>query len=514
MIVIITNKKYLLNTHGRKEITTNLNLIDNTVEDILKECIPHIINNFNNCNKLFNIYLGNQDILYRTKSIRDDITINVVDNIAYEIVEFKTSYDFGEDIQYVKRGKDFINKGSSEQDSKSISKLNQYLEQQDKGAKDRELGEWLFTTGHGFRITLPLDSHFIIENLSPLNSFVIYTNDIIKKPLLGGVFSGDRLSVYTTDSFYEFESKDYYSIKRISTKPNTLGTIPIIEYRLNPHMVGAFEPVLPLLNAINELTSNRVEGVAQFIQHFMKFINVDIDVDQYEEFKKRGVISVGSTSGRKAEIDLITNELDQSQTQMLANHLYERVLTIVGIPDRKMNNGGNTGTSIEIGQGWVGAENRAKSVESMFRKGEKGMLDIILKILKTQEPKEFSGLDSSDILIKFARNKTANLLVKTQGMLNELQAGIHPRIAISNIGLFSDPENVYQESLKGGYLDKWLFDTAEIPNHELKSPAGTSVEIRGLQSKDLGLQNQVDKRKYGNTNNLKDNKVINRVEAV
>ena len=48
--------------------------------------------------------------------------------------------------------------------------------------------------------------------------------------------------------------------------------------------------------------------------------------------------------------------------------------------------------------------------------------------------------------MKFTRNKTDNLLTKTQGLMNMLQAGIHPRIAILHCGLFSDPEQVYQDS--------------------------------------------------------------------
>ena len=62
-------------------------------------------------------------------------------------------------------------------------------------------------------------------------------------------------------------------------------------------------------------------------------------------------------------------------------------------------------------------------------------------------------LDVDDIDIKFTRNKTDNLLTKTQGLQNQLEAGIHPRIAIENCGLYSDPQQVYMESAE--YLEKW-----------------------------------------------------------
>jgi hypothetical protein len=40
-----------------------------------------------------------------------------------------------------------------------------------------------------------------------------------------------------------------------------------------------------------------------------------------------------------------------------------------------------------------------------------------------------------------------------------LQAGIHPLIAISHCGLFSDPQSVWNDSKP--YLGKWLYDTEE-----------------------------------------------------
>lgn len=87
----------------------------------------------------------------------------------------------------------------------------------------------------------------------------------------------------------------------------------------------------------------------------------------------------------------------------------------------------------------------------VFKCSEKMFLRLALRIINTVH-----GLDLklSDIDIKFTRNKTDNLLVKTQGLQNMLEAGIHPQIAIANSGLFSDPEQTYLDSLP--YLEKWL----------------------------------------------------------
>ena len=87
------------------------------------------------------------------------------------------------------------------------------------------------------------------------------------------------------------------------------------------------------------------------------------------------------------------------------------------------------------------------------------MLKVVLRILSLTETSEVADLKLSDIDVKFSRNRTDSLLVKTQGLMNQLQAGIHPLIAITNCGLYSDPQSVWNDSK--AYMGKWLYDAEE-----------------------------------------------------
>jgi hypothetical protein len=40
--------------------------------------------------------------------------------------------------------------------------------------------------------------------------------------------------------------------------------------------------------------------------------------------------------------------------------------------------------------------------------------------------------------------------------MNQLTAGIHPLIAITNCGLYADPQAVYNDSKP--YLQKWIYE--------------------------------------------------------
>ena len=83
---------------------------------------------------------------------------------------------------------------------------------------------------------------------------------------------------------YECYTKDtYFKVKEdrvVAKQANTLQQIPIIEYPLNNARIGAFEIVLTLLDAINLVQSNRIDGVEQFVQSLLLFHNVDIDTEK------------------------------------------------------------------------------------------------------------------------------------------------------------------------------------------------------------------------------------------
>ena len=176
--------------------------------------------------------------------------------------------------------------------------------------------------------------------------------------------------------------------------------------------------------------------------------------------KELGAINVQSNGQYTADVDIITSELNQDQTQTLVEDMYNKVLAIAGVPDRRASAGGNTGQALIIGQGWTNAESRALSFEKMFFKSERETILVTLKILQSYPQFKVTGLETADIDIKFTRNRTDNLLNKSQVLLNLLQAGVHPLGAISLSDITSDPENLYAMS-EEFIIPKWKVDNTQ-----------------------------------------------------
>lgn len=444
---------------GRATIYTGYEEItENNILDIIKTSLPVFHHNSADIDYLWKYMKGKQPILARTKAVRPEINNKVVENHAFEIVNFLSGYLMGEPCTYVSRSE-------KEDATDKVNKLNSYMYEQNKASIDKDLSMWFYVCGVGYRMILPSkelksknnESPFEIDVLDPRTTFMVYQHGFGSKRMVGV----RRISRVNAKGDVEFlycgYTKTHYfectENKLLKWEAHTLGDIPIYEYRANMAMLGSFEPALWLLDAINNIASNRLDGVEQFIQAFIKFVNCDIDEEKFQALKEMGAIKIKSTDGQKADVDIVSQELSQTETQTLVDYLYSQVLTICGLPTPNKSQGGSSdnGVAVILRQGWEQCEARAKDTELLFKRSEKEFLRLALKLVNM---KEDLGLKVSDVDIKFTRRQHDNLLTKTQGLVQMLEAGLKPEIAIATCGLFNDPVDVAVQSKD--YLDrKW-----------------------------------------------------------
>jgi SPP1 family phage portal protein len=334
----------------------------------------------------------------------------------------------------------------------------------DKPSLDQEVVEWGMICGTANRMVLANDDYeaesdeapFDMFTLDPRDSFVVYSNDVKRRRMMGVKYNTDQFGQKT---FSVYTDRQYFLVKDggvKETKDHGLSTEPIIEYPANNARLGAFEIVLPLLDAINNIESNRMDGIEQFIQSFMKFINCDIDEEKFQALKDMGAIKIKSVDGQPADVDIVTSELNQGQTQITKDDAYQAVLTICGMPNR---NGGSstsdTGSAVLLRDGWSLAESRAKDSELMFKRSEKEMLRLVLTLCDGLADLK---LKLKDIDMKFTRRNYDNIQSKSQVLVSMLQQPkVHPLLAFTHCGLFSDPESAYTMSMEyyDEQMEKW-----------------------------------------------------------
>ncbi|MEG0898494.1 MAG: phage portal protein [Oscillospiraceae bacterium] len=448
--------------YGRKEILVDEMEItkDNICNVVLKSLKIHLAN-VKDIQKLRRIEKGNQDILNRIKEVRPEINNRIVENHASEVTAFKVGYVFGSPVTYVQRSNKIENGEDANLDDKKISLLNEMLFEESKDAKDQKLARDFLITGVGYRMVLSKinitgTSVFDLIDLDPETTFIVKSNDIRKTELLHCNYSvledGKRiLGAYTDTNYYTLKvDASGGSCELIKTDINGIGVKPIVEYINDCDRMGCFERAIPLMNAINVATSDRINGLAQFVQSFIWFNNCGIDETQFNELAdKGGLMTFDIDENKPAKVQYLLGELKQADTQTIIDDLYDKILQICCVPSREASTGGNTGQAILLSNGWQLAETSAKNTEMIFCESERKLLRVIIAILQKKSSivgTNISGLKLSDIDIKFTRNRTDGLLVKTQALQGMLSSGIHPLIAIDACGLFSDPQQVWNDS--------------------------------------------------------------------
>lgn len=460
MAKITTNTQSTSYLHGRTQILANVDDINaDNVLAVLNEALPVHMKNRSEIILLNNYVRGIQPILERTKQYNTEICNRIVANIANEIVTFKTAEFAGEAIQYVSRGKDASV-------PEKVEALNAMFISEGKQSKDMELAYKMFTAGVGYRLVLNdkaedvvkgdlLDeAPFEIYTLDPQSTFVIRKNDVTKGVLAGVTYvykdvEKIEYTVYTDTEAFVIEGSQLRANKITARSRHNFGTVTLIEYPCNANYMGAFEVVLPLLDAINLVQSNRLDGIEQFIQAIMVFEGVDITAEQLTELKEMGAIKLPS-----GKVYYLNEQLDQGQTQTLVDDLYQTVLQIVGMPSQgnaNTSDSSNNGAVI-LKNGWWSAEARALETEGYWRNAEIEFLKIVLKIAK--EANVLDGLKLSDVQCKFGRRSYQDLLTKTQSFTTLIGAGCPPIQAFTVSGIVTDPEaaaiqyEAYQKALE------------------------------------------------------------------
>jgi len=430
-----------MSLYGRTIIETDIAKIDTSnILEVLADALKTFNTNVKDIQYLYDYYKGKQDILSKTKDVRPEINHIVCENRAAEIVTFKTGYLVGEPIQYISDTNDDV--------TEAVNQLNTFMKYNSKATLDEELVEWMNIAGTSYIIALPSDDEecpFKLSVINPDRAFIIYSSSIFHEALAGVYVSevGDD-TVYTV---YTNEWKYTVIDDAIKREPNPLGLIPIIEYPANNSRIGAFELVIDLLNEINNLDSSRMDSVDQFVQSLLVLYNAELGDDTTANtIRQAGLIALKSVNGMNADIKVISEELNQSQTQTLKDDLYDAVLTICSMPSRNGSDSGSNGIAVVYRDGWTAAETAAKVTEAMYKESDRKLRKVVFTILRT-----LGGVDLkvSQVEPHFTRRNYENIATKSQVLIAMLNNDkIDPKYAYTACGLFIDPEEAYAAGMK------------------------------------------------------------------
>lgn len=469
-----TEKQLLEGTQAEK---------DAKVLDILNNSIELHNQNHDESRYLLDYLYGDQDIKYKVKLTREEINHKSVENWAWAFMDWKKAFLLGKPIQYAP-----LDNVANEE----ISVLNKYNVFEDKDQKDQELYEDIFATGRAFRynnyspVTDDDEAPYDIINLDVLNTEVVYSSSISKEQLLAFVKTSkkyivqevnpdtgkeetqtknyDEYTVYTRNMKYIINNKT--SILEIVERTPILQNCHLItEYYFNKKRMSLLEICKDIFDDINYVENLDEDDIEGFVNSIMVFTNAEVNKEGMEAIKKFGAVSIKSTDQKKASVELLQSRLKSLDTQIFYLRKLSALHSILSVPEATQNgtiSNAETGKAVLTGQGFTSASVRVENEEKSFKKCDRNALKVILRICKNAKNSGIKNLKVSDIDIKFSRDLSDNLLVKTQALMNLETANIPPQIANAVIGLFSDPVSVTK--LQEAYMRQKQLLQQEIQN--------------------------------------------------
>ena len=439
---------------GRLDIYATFDEItpENVIDEVNSALVYHIQNLLQE-DFLYWYRRNVQPILARHKDVRPEILNIVQENHADEICVFKNGYFITQPCTYIARNPEAQSK---------VDKLNEYLYRSGKQQVDNEVTDWFHTVGKGVAFIEPdrsgsEEEPFHVYSLDPRSAFVVYSLRPGNEPVFGVNFvvNGDvsRFDVFTNDWIFHLTggargrmistqaTHDFLAtaVSIESIERNYLGYVPIIEYRYNTINTGAFELVVPLLDSLNNIRSNQIDGIEQFIQSLLVLVNCELpDGATSNMLRDRGLIELKSVGENKGDIKILSEQLDQTQTEVLVDSIYEQVLRICAMPSTTKggHSTSDTGAAVLYRDGWAQADAAARNTEDLFKKSNRWFDRIVVKLLRDRN---LLDINVTDFELHFVRNEMLNIQSKAQAFQTLMAAGFHPVLAASKSGVSNDP---------------------------------------------------------------------------
>ena len=426
---------------GRKKLITSLlpaNMVEfnygatpitpeSLAEDLAYQ-FPKHLENSKECEYLLRYYRGSQPILERYDENRTN-DVRTVINFAHAISRNISSYTYSGGVQYVSANPQYFD---------TVKVINDFMRRENKQTVSKEVQDYQSVCGTAFMSILPdavnkNDVPFELRFLSPVNTFVVYSSFNTNVPVYGctyfevrnGENEGRVYQVYTQNEVYIYRAANYRSMKGdqlIRRAPHILGAVPIVEFPNNAFRLGDFETALSLLDSINSLSSDCLYNINSVVTSYLALFGVALEEGDTERIKKDRILVFSGIPGVNQDAKFIYTQLDGTSTEFLRNYLESSLKFIVGIPDRDSGQtGSDTGAAAELRTGQGDMEAVAKTKALYAAMGERAILDIALTILSPRYVPE--GVPSSEIDVEITRINRADMLTKTQAMVNLDQMG-------------------------------------------------------------------------------------------
>ena len=373
--------------------------------DILKKIEEFEYNIQPRMNKLYEYYIGKQDILKAHKP-EGKPNNKIVTNYARNIVDTTTGYYLGIPITYSSEDEDL---------SKNVSHIIEY---NDDAFHNVRLGKDISVFGHSVELLyIDNDGEIRYGKINPMNVYVKYTDDIEQniEYAIRWYDTTDDNDVKTRHiEYYTDKAVDYYtssggSLVHIETKENLFGMVPVNVFQNNDDNLSDYEDAIPLFDAYNVMQSESVNDFQKFADALLAIKNTVVDDETASQMRDKNILELMDNG----EASWLVKQVNDAYVENIKNRLEKDIYMATATVNISDDNFANNASGVAIKYKLARMENRISRTERYFKKALQRRFEMICNVLN------FKGgnFNYTDIDISFSRNIPAN----TQELASEIQ---------------------------------------------------------------------------------------------
>ena len=356
----------------------------------------------NRYDKLQAAYESDHEILHRPPKPEYKPDNRIVVNFPKYAVDTMNGFFIGNPIKIVA-------------DDKAVSDFVEYLDQyNDQDDNNAELSKICSIHGKGYEMYYTDENaELCITYLSPLESFMIYDESIVERPMF-------FVRRYTDRNNIEYGSiSDKYGVRNFKVtgglqwlddwQPHYFGDVPATEYVENAERQGIFEPVMSIVNAYNKAISEKANDCDYFADAYLKILGTKIEAEDVAFIRDTRILNFDGENADKLIAEFMDKPDGDTTQENLLNRLERLVFQISMVANISDENFGAS-SGIALKYKLQSMSNLEKTKERKFTSGMNRRYKLLFNHPSSKAPKD-AWLQ---LHYQFTPNIPANLLEEAQ----------------------------------------------------------------------------------------------------
>ena len=386
--------------------------------------------------RLENYYIGQQDILSRTKENDGAKNNKVVVNHAKYITDTNVGYLLGNPVDYQ------VGTDENGEPLYDIQPILDAYKKQTINDLDSELAKDISIFGMQYEyVYANEDAEPRSCEIDNYNAVIVYDDTVEHNKLFGLIYrpikEGEKFSYWDIlfldkDKIVSYKSNDKTLTKEGKEQSHAFGDVPLICYKNNPELLGDFEPVISLIDAYNLLQSDRVNDKEQLVDAILCMYGMDFDDEQAELLKTSRMLANIPADGR---VEYLVKTLQEGDVDILRQNLETDIHKISMVPNMSDANFVGNASGVAIRYKLLAFEQNIKNKERYMEKGLMERFKLYNHYLTTMSKMQEVPIEEVDAVFK--RNLPSNDFEISQ-MINNLSDYLSAETLVSQLSFVKD----------------------------------------------------------------------------